>query len=319
MKNKKLMLKGLLTIFIILMLFSPVFILNLNVKLYEFTKEEPIGYDKTPNLGNQGDDIFKLIFGTNSGPTDLDPQNALDPSSFNVINQVCEGLFTYNLTDPNFSIIPNLAANKGTWFINSTDAWYTVSLRSNVSFHDGTKFNATAVKFTFDRLGYLIDNSMAMAGYFYEYYDPDAEISYPIINETIIIDEYTVRFELNKPYGPFEALLCFPASYILSPTSTPQFNLIDTITGDLVGTGPFVYDHYLPDEEVLFHAFEDYWAGRANITILKFALISDYDETYEKTYSFSTQGEANDGTWEYWNTDIGDHLVAARDTYQHWC
>jgi len=104
MKNNNLMLKALLIIFIILMLFSPVFILNLNVKLYEFTKEEPIGYDKTPNLGNQGDDIFKLIFGTNSGPTDLDPQNALDLSSFNVINQVCEGLFTYNLTDPKSSI-----------------------------------------------------------------------------------------------------------------------------------------------------------------------------------------------------------------------
>jgi len=317
--KKKLRLKRVIILIFIFASIFPIFVANLNDKVIKFTEEDQIFYEENLVSSDQGEEIFKLIFGTEAGPDNLDPQNSWSPNSFNVINQVCEGLFTHNLTDPNLSIIPNLATSKGSWLVNDTDTWYTISLRPNVSFHDGTKFNATAVKFTYDRLAYLIDNSMSMAGYLYEYYDPDADISYPIINETVAIDEYTVRFELNKPYGPFEALLCFPASYILSPTSTPQFALIDTLTGDLIGTGPFVYDHYLPDEEVLFHAFEDYWAGRANITILKFALISDYDVSYDKTYSFTTRGEANDGTWEYWNTYAGDHSVAAKDTYQYWC
>ncbi|MHA1985460.1 MAG: NosD domain-containing protein [Promethearchaeota archaeon] len=319
-KRKKNSKVGTLSILFIIMFFSSsVMLLNLPMSLDLFTTSEETSYKGEYNISSQGEDIFKLIYGTDAGPANLDPQNSIRSNSFDVINQVCEGLFTYNLTDPNFSIIPNLAVSKGSWLVNLTDTWYTISLRPNVSFHDGTKFNATAVKFTFDRLAYLINNSMAIANYLYEYYDPDTEVTYPIINETVIIDEYTIRFELNKPYGPFEALLCFPASYILSPTSTPQFNLIDTITGDLVGTGPFVFDHYLPDEEVLFHAFEDYWAGRANITILKFAVISDPSVTYEKTYSFTTRNEANDGTWDYWNTDIGGHQVEPKGSYQYWC
>jgi len=247
----------------------------MNININEPYKKDLISYDKVSKLSNQGDDIFKLVFGTDSGPAHLDPQESGRISSFNVIDQVCEGLFTYNLTKPDLPIIPRLATSKGTWMVNSTDTWYTVSLRTNVIFHDGTKFNATAVKFTFDRLKYFINNSMALRADLYEYYDPDLGSTFPIINDTVIIDEYTIRFELNKPYVPFEALLCFPASYILSPTSTPQFERINTTTGDLVGTGPFVYDHYIPDNEVEFHAFENYWAGRANITILKFSIIAD--------------------------------------------
>ncbi|MHA1992384.1 MAG: right-handed parallel beta-helix repeat-containing protein [Candidatus Hodarchaeales archaeon] len=318
-------LKRVLILFFIFASIFTIFNVNFDNKVIQFTEENQILYEENLFSSDQEEEIFKLIYGTDAGPTNLDPQNSLRPNSLDVINQVCEGLFTSNLSDPTFSIIPNLAISQGTWLVNLTDTWYTVSLRPNVLFHDGTKFNATAVKFTFDRIAYLINNSMTMLDYLYEYYDPDIGISYPIINKTVIIDEYTVRFELNKPYGPFETLLSFPGSFILSPTSTPNFTLIDVITGDLVGTGPFVYDHYILDDEVLFHAFDDYWAGRVNITILKFEINSDfvfsgsYDETYEKTYNFTTRDGANDGTWDYWNTDLGYHSVAARGTVQNWC
>jgi len=269
--NKNLTLKRIFILFLVLIFFFS------NININREIKEVQISYDKDLNSSNQNENIFKLIFGTISGPYTLDPQDSWDTSSFNVFDQVCEGLFAYNLTDPNLQIIPRLATSKGTWMINSTDTWYTVSLRSNVIFHDGTKFNATAVKFTFDRLKYFINNSMAAAASLYQYFDPDFGNTFSIINDTVIIDEYTIRFELNKPYGPFEAILCFPGSYILSPISTPQFEQINITTGDLVGTGPFVYDHYITDDEVKFHAFENYWAGRANITILKFSIIPDYN------------------------------------------
>ncbi|MHA1915372.1 MAG: ABC transporter substrate-binding protein [Promethearchaeota archaeon] len=317
--KKQLKLKGVLLLFFLFTSIFSFFLINFTGEGYLPTEIDQVILDQNPILNNQGEEIFRLIYGADSGPTNLDPQNSINSDSFDVINQVCEGLFAYNLSDPSFSIIPNLAPSKGTWLINSTDSWYTISLRSNVSFHDGSKFNATAVKFTFDRLAYLINNSMAMASSLYEYYDPDVNNFRSIINQTVIVDEYTIRFELNQPYGPFEALLCFPASYIVSPISTPQHDVIDTFTGDLVGTGPFVFDHYIPDDEVLFHAYDDYWAGRANITLLKFDIISETYSTYDKIYSFTTLNEANDGSWEYWNTDIGDHAVASRGTSQYWC
>ncbi len=80
---------------------------------------------------------------------------------------------------------------------------------------------------------------------------------------------------MNTPYAPFPALLCFSASYILSPSSTNPTGPIDTETGDLVGTGPFVYDGLIPDFATNFHAFKDYWRGKADIETMRFLIITD--------------------------------------------
>jgi len=95
-------------------------------------------------------DVTSVPFevGVAYGPIDLDPQNALDFASFNVIDQVCEGLFTYDLTDPELKIIPHLASEYGVW--NPSNTEYTVSLRQGVIFHDGTPFSADAVYFTWE-------------------------------------------------------------------------------------------------------------------------------------------------------------------------
>ena len=146
-------LKVVLLLFFIFASILPLFFVNFDDKVIQFTEENQILYKENLVSSDQGEEIFKLIYGTDAGPTNLDPQNSLKPNSYNVINQVCEGLFTNNLSDLDFSIIPNLAASKGSWIVNLTDTWYTVSLRPNISFHDGTNFNATAVKFTFDRVG----------------------------------------------------------------------------------------------------------------------------------------------------------------------
>ncbi|MBA7691170.1 hypothetical protein ES703_99710 [subsurface metagenome] len=223
------------------------------------------------------DTWFKV--GVSRGPYDLDPQNAWDQWSYQTIEQVCEGLYGYNYSDPEMDIIPYLATADGTWSPDGLN--YTVPLRSGVTFHDGTVFNANAVKFTFDRLSYLINatgtlplsTQISILGQLYEFRDGT-----PIIDRMEVIDTYTIRFILNAPYAPLQALLCFSGSYILSPTSTPSMDYIDTNTGDLVGTGPFVYDGYIPDVEVNFHAYNNYWREKAEIELMKFKIYSNNDE-----------------------------------------
>ncbi|MCK4285693.1 MAG: hypothetical protein KAX18_05795, partial [Candidatus Lokiarchaeota archaeon] len=214
-----------------------------------------------------------FVYGMSSRLYDLDPQDVWDDSSFDVIRQVCEGLYGYNYSDPEMAIIPYLATTEGTWSPDSLN--FTVPLRTGITFHDGAPFNATAVKFTFDRLTYLLDNAMSVVDSFYEVYDPDISSFRRIINRTEIVDTYTIKFILNVPYGAFDALLCFTASYILSPKSTPATTIIDTATGDLIGTGPFLYDGYIPNSEVNFHAYDDYWQGKADIDQMKFKIITD--------------------------------------------
>ncbi|MFX1250353.1 MAG: ABC transporter substrate-binding protein, partial [Promethearchaeota archaeon] len=223
----------------------------------------------SPNPRIDTDATF--IVGVAHGPYEIDPHNTRDPISYQTIDQVCEGLYGYNYSDPEMAIIPYLATGDGIWSPDGLN--YTIPLRSGVTFHDGTSFNASAVKFTFDRLAYLMDNDMATVEDLYNFRDGT-----PIINRTEVIDTYTIKFILNAPYAPLQALLCFSGSYILSPTSTPATTIIDTETGDLVGTGPFVYDDYIPDVEVNFHAYDDYWQGIADIELMKFKIYENPNE-----------------------------------------
>ncbi|MHA1497318.1 MAG: ABC transporter substrate-binding protein, partial [Promethearchaeota archaeon] len=225
----------------------------------------------------RNDAWFKV--GVSQGPYDLDPQNAWDQWSYQTIEQVCEGLYGYNYSDPEMEIIPYLATADGSWSPDGLN--YTVPLRSGVTFHDGTLFNASAVKFTFDRLSYLINATgtnpgligLSILSQLYEFRDGT-----PIIDRMEVIDTYTIRFILNAPYAPLQALLCFSGSYILSPTSTPSMDYIDTNTGDLVGTGPFVYDGYIPNVEINFHAYINYWRGKAEIDLMNFKIYNNNGE-----------------------------------------
>ena len=232
-------------------------------------------YNANGEIAQDSND-FVLVFGTRFGPVDLDPQYAWNSNSIDVIDQVCEGLYRYNLSDPELTIIPNLAIADGIWTPDNRN--YIISLRQGVTFHDGTKFNATAVKWSFDRLNYFLNASGTLP--------PSVDITnlqalyilsdtQPLINQTEVIDEYTVKFVLNAPFAPFQALLCFSGSYILSPTSTNATDYINTTTGDLVGTGPFIYDSYTEDVEVRFHAFENYWDGAPNVNNLTFSIINN--------------------------------------------
>lgn len=233
-----------------------------------------------PDLG------VTVVYGTGSGPADLDPMDQWDSASSAVADQVCEALFMYNLTDPSLAILPILAKDFGVWDDSDPNAVnYTVELRDDVWFHDGTKFDAVAAKWNFDRLSNLMGKSLAKAAELYQYYirtdivntttGETAPVFADIINKTTVMGPYTLRFTLNVVYSAFEALLSFNSAYMVSPAST-DFNLpIDTATGDLVGTGPFVYDSYEAGVEVLMHANRFYWRTSPKIDTLIYSVIND--------------------------------------------
>jgi peptide/nickel transport system substrate-binding protein len=181
-------------------------------------------------------------------------------SSLTVLYQIAEGLFKYEIKDEYTNIVPNLALNEN-WTPDGLNL--TCQLREDVRFHDGTPFNATAVKWAFDRLQNLLDNMT----YSYIWYHLDGK---PILNRTEIIDNYIVKFILNRPFGPFKALLCNKDSFILSPSTAPLNDFIRQDT-DLLGTGPFKYNSstyfYNPillnycTENTTLVANSEYWDG----------------------------------------------------------
>jgi len=183
-----------------------------------FTEEEKTGGD--------------FIFGTAGALYVLDPLLFGSFETYAILENIAEPLFDYDFTSSSSSVIPNLVIDYE-WSNNGLNL--TCYLRKNVKFHDGTPFNATAVKWNFDRLYRLRDYI-----YFAMWLHPDGT---PLLkfNETEVLDEYTIRFILNKPFVPLISLLGRGPN-IVSPTSTPPNNFTDFNTGNLVGTGPFKHN-----------------------------------------------------------------------------
>ena len=246
-----------IAIFFITFLFSVNLVSFLTIFL---TVDSPTTYESQSksylNL-NESSDPLTLKVGKFYTPYTLDPVDSWDEDSYNIIEQVVETLFTYDLYDPELPLINQLAESY-TW-INPTELYIT--LRQGILFHDGTPFNAAAAKWNLDRLLYLTDctgnNSGQVSISSSLWFFSDGLT--PIISSVSTSGEWDVIITLNAPYGPLLHLLTFINAGMLSPTSTPATEFIDLHTGNLVGTGPFQFDYYDSDIEVKYSRWDDYW------------------------------------------------------------
>ncbi|TFG19194.1 MAG: hypothetical protein EU530_06955 [Promethearchaeota archaeon] len=232
------------------------------------------------------DDVVPFVVATANGPGKLDPLDAYDSESMDTIMQVVEGLYIYNYSSAEMEVIPNLAASLGTWSLDMLNL--TIGLKQGVRFHDGSSFNARAVKWNFDRLQYWtfgldidhdgdLDNhplGTASKSLF-------EQKNIPILNRTEILDDFTIRFVLNTPSVIWEKLLAFvPCSIVLPDTNYLYgyyfFNRID-LNDELIGTGPFKLTEYIFDEQLVFDYNPDYhmtW-GENHIERMIYRIIPD--------------------------------------------
>ncbi|CAG0992266.1 Glutathione-binding protein GsiB [Anaerolineae bacterium] len=139
---------------------------------------------------------------------------------------------------------PSLAMS---WDIAPDGRTYTFKLRQGVKFHDGTPFNAAAVKFTFERI-----------------LDPATESRWA--NQLIapydfseVVDDYTFRVKLKDSYGPFLEALAQTYLGIVSPTTVKKWGR--DYAYHQVGTGPFIFKEYVPKDHLTLERNPDYnWA-----------------------------------------------------------
>jgi ABC-type transport system substrate-binding protein len=210
-----------------------------------------------------------FIVAASSAPPEFDPHNSYDSVSFDHIRQFLEGLYAYDY-DVGMVIVPQLASAMGTWNAEKTNL--TVNLREDVLFHDGSTLNATDVKWNFDRFLYFLTE--------HDIPPKASEIFFfngsVILNRTEIVSEYTVKFVLNFKFGFWENLLAFPACYVMKPNEYFEERYISVYYRP-VGTGPFVLDDYVPDIQVDYSGFEDYYLGAPSIKTMIFKIIKDPD------------------------------------------
>jgi peptide/nickel transport system substrate-binding protein len=226
---------------------------------------------------NAREPFSKDVLFETSYPGKLTPVIAEETIEKDVISQACEGLYMNNLSDPNLGIVPHLAADYGTW--DPSGIHYTITLRQNISFHDGTPFNAEAVKWNLERILWFINGTGTLNTTLSK-----AHLLWKFLNGTVILDpinpitinsEHSITINLKAPYAILESLLCHVSACIVSPASTPRYEYIHPIYGRLGGTGPFVFNYYYADTVVKMQRWEKYWREPAFFEEIIFNIYPD--------------------------------------------
>ncbi|WP_340084537.1 glutathione ABC transporter substrate-binding protein [Siminovitchia sp. FSL H7-0308] len=180
----------------------------------------------------------------------MDPHDTNDTLSGSIQSTMLEGLVGF---DKDMNMIPVLAES----YEASDDAKvFTFTLRKGVTFHDGTPFNAEAVKVNIDRVA-----------------NPDNKLKrysmFELVEKTEVIDEYTVSVTLKEPFGAMLNHFAHPAGRIISPAAIEKYG--KDIAMNPVGTGPFKFVEWNQSDHLAVEKNPDYWEeGLPKVDGIKF-------------------------------------------------
>ncbi len=207
-----------------------------------------------------------FVFGRGGDSVKLDPAVVTDGESFRVTDQIFETLVQFNGSTTD--IKPGLAKS---WEISPDGLVYTFTLREGVRFHDGTPFDADAVKWNFDRWGNP-DNPYRLPADTFEYYEDVAGFTDTIAGVEAV-DPLTVRITLSAPQAPFLLNLALPAFAFASPTA--MMADLENAYKNPVGTGPFRFVEWVPGDHITLDKNTDYWGEQANLDRVIVRVIPD--------------------------------------------
>ncbi len=226
-----------------------------------------------------------------------DPALALDNNAYTVMEQVMEGLVD---TAPGSTreVVPRLAASLPE--VSADGLTYTFPLRQDVKFHDGTPFNAEAVKYNYDRWNNFPTELQDYAYYWRTVFGGFGTESN--LASVDVLDPYTVAIKLKKPNSSFllaSTLIVFaissPAALQAGDADNPDNSKAKYSQGQspsMVGTGPFKFQEWLPADSVTVVKNADYWdsAAPAHLDRIVFKIIGEQSATLNALQAGSVDG-----------------------------
>ena len=209
-------------------------------------------------IGKQGG---ALTSATISEPLTFNLAIANDASSSGVLGYLFEGLTeTSWLTD---EVEPLLAES---WERSEDGLTWTFHLRNDVKWHDGEPFTAHDVDFTFNRIIYNHDiPASSSPAFHFRFLDEETGEWKEEPMTVAALDDYTVQCVLPGPFAPFLRSMgtaIYPKHILEQHVDDGSFAAtwdIDTDPADIIGTGPFTIESYLPGQRVVMQRNPGYW------------------------------------------------------------
>ncbi len=209
--------------------------------------------------------VPRLGYGLTLTPTGFDPHIHASAELGIPLRSVYDTLVFRDPATGEF--VPGLTTE---WTVSTDGLTYTFKLRQDVTFHDGTRFDAAAVVANFERIFAPETGSQKAA------------FMIPTFTRAEFVDNYTVTITLSEPYAPLLDSLAQVYFGMASPTALKEYD-VDTYQFHQVGTGPFRFVEYIPADRLVLERNPNYaWAppiyqnkGAPNVERIEFRFFTD--------------------------------------------
>jgi peptide/nickel transport system substrate-binding protein len=205
------------------------------------------------NLDDPGNPA--LVMARVKDAVDLDPSHATEGQSLNVDSEIMEGLVMFR--PGTFDVMGSLAQS---WTTSDGGRRWTFRLRPNAKFSDGTRADAAAVKFNFDRWRLLHDPYHGAFSYAYwvsEFGGFSDDPKNPGVVRDVIVDSpLQVTFVLASPSGTFLRNVAMQSFLIGSPAAIKRDP--DAFEQHPIGSGPYLLREWVRDDHITLDANPGY-------------------------------------------------------------
>ena len=225
-----------------------------------------------------------LVYCSEGSPENFYPGINTTGTSFDATEQIYDNIVDFERGGT--KIEPGLAEK---WSVSKDGLEYTFNLRKGVKWHTNKNFtpsrdfNADDVLFMFERQWKESDPWFKVTSTNHSYFN-DMGLQ-KILKSVEKVDAYTVKITLNQPEAPFLASLAMQFAGVQSKEYADAMMKAGTpekIDQEPIGTGPFVLVQYQKDALIRYKAFDKYWAGKAKIDDLIFAITPDASVRWAK-------------------------------------
>ncbi len=189
----------------------------------------------------------------------LDPASQTTTTVINMIDYMYEPLVDAEYVDRPGEIKPRLATR---WQISRDGLTYTFTLRSGVTFHDGTPMNAAAVKFSLER---LLDPRLRV---------PNRHLV-SAVKSVEVVNDLTVRITLSQPSPIFLPNIGGALGAIISPTAVQRAGDRFAVAPAGAGTGPYMFKEWRRGDSILLERNPRYWGTRQPFEEVLFRVVPD--------------------------------------------
>lgn len=204
--------------------------------------------DTPADPASEGGEVGTFTIALSSEIVSLDPMQAYDFTTNQVVNQITEGLLSF---DQNNQIIPVLASD---WKMVD-DTTYTYTIRDNVTFSDGTPMTMDDVIFSLQR-----------------HMDPEGgsylNWMFGAVESIEASGDWEVTVKLSRPSASWQYILATTGGHVISKAFYEQ-HVADfgTPAGGMLGTGAFVFDSWKSGQEIVLKRNPSYWNQEADVAI----------------------------------------------------